>query len=422
MLAGTNFFDFIGERYIFVWDAGVLNYQLVDGYCYAVSNIRKSIVSQSEIDTANAWFKRMKEERFARNSFTGIGEGYDLIVIQVESLQNLVIGRLHDGREITENLNKIAREGLYFSNIYDQTAAGNSSDATLLANSSVYPARKGAASFLYAENCFDSLPKILGERGYMTAVLDPSKKSFWNSVEFDKSLGFHMQLYEGDFVQDDRIGLGLSDRSFLAQSIGKIGKMHVPYFAFLRTLTGHFPYSYVKEDIDHFPLGDIEGSLTGNYLRTVHYVDAAIGEFLRKLDVYNPAAKTVVVVYGDHRARLPDVELKKLGITDPKESKKIPLIIYLSGQKQGVKRDTIGGLIDLAPTLCNILNINISNRLFIGKDLGNGDRSFVVFRNGSYYSMDGSMNKTSAEEQLRVSDLILEKNMIRLIRNGQKFQ
>jgi phosphoglycerol transferase MdoB-like AlkP superfamily enzyme len=252
--------------------------------------------------------------------------------------------------------------------------------------------------------------------------MEAYKKFFWNSATFDKSLGFEQQFYEDDYVMTDKIGWGLSDEAFFLQSIEKIKKLPTPFYAFLRTLSTHAPFAHITRDIDNFPLHDLEGEVIGYYIRSVHYVDSAIGKFLHKLSEYSLRSNAIIVIYGDHRSRLPESELKRMGINDLREIRKIPLIISIPNFEQKGERDTIGGLIDLTPTICNILGIDIADKFFIGRDLGNGDRSFVIFKDGSYVSMRDSMNKINAAEQLKISDLILEKNMIQVIRNGQKCQ
>ena len=418
-----NFFESIYYRHAFVSRMGIINYQIVDVYYYLLTRIQKGQVSQSDIDAVINWKRHNKVE--IRNDLTEKGKGLNLIVIQVESLQNFVIGRSYNGREITPNLNKLVKSGIYFKNIYDQTADGNSSDATLLVNSSLYPSRKGAASFLYSQNYFDSVPKALAEHGYTTAAMEAYKKHFWNNLAFDKGLGFEYQFYENSYIMADTIGgflRGLSDKSFFHQSIGKIKKLPTPFYVFLRTLSTHAPFAHITADLDDFPLSELEGELIGYYIRAMHYVDSAIGEFLDELHENNLASNTIIVVYGDHRARLPESELKRIGVYDLNENRKIPLIINLPNRKEKDERDTIGGLIDVAPTICNILGIDISDRFFMGRDLGHRGNSFVIFRDGSFMPQDGSMNKTLARHRLMISDLILEKDMIPLTRNKQNCQ
>ena len=58
--------------------------------------------------------------------------------MQLESFENFITNRKANGKEITPYLNKLAREGFYFNNIYEQNNGGNSSDADLMVNASSY--------------------------------------------------------------------------------------------------------------------------------------------------------------------------------------------------------------------------------------------------------------------------------------------
>lgn len=414
----ADFFKSIFDTHVYVTCTGIVNYQIADLHNFLTREIGKGKVTENEVGLVEDWIQRhnglIKENDLVG---TGIRKGMNLIIIQVESLQNFVIGEKYHDIEITPNLNRLAKEGIYYRNIYDQTADGNSSDATLLANASLYPARKGAVSFLYPNNCFDSLPKVLKENGYVTATMHANKKSYWNSTVFEKALGFEYQFYEDAYTMTDKIGAGLSDKAFFSQSVEKIKKMPAPFYVFMRTLSTHGPFDAVTRDIDNFPLQGLEGELIGNYVRSMHYVDFAIGEFLKKMSENDLLSNTVIVIYGDHRARLGDRELNRIGIRDMEEDRKIPLIIGLPDRKQRDERGTIGGLVDVAPTVCNILGIDMSDKFFVGKDLGNREGSFIIFRDGSY--IGENMNKISASQSLMISDLILEKDIISTIRHGQ---
>jgi lipoteichoic acid synthase len=414
-----NFFKSFMYRRVFVEHMGVINFQAFDIYSYLRTKIGKALVTQSDVDTVTNWVRGW-EMRNTKNSLTGTGKGRNLIFIQVESLQNFVIGKKYNGHEITPVMNKLAREGIYFRNIFDQTAAGNSSDAEFLANASLYPASRGAVSFLYPENSFDSLPKILRSYGYSTTSMLAYTKQFWNFSVFDKGMGFERRFYEGDFIMTEGIGWGLSDKEFFRQSIDKIRTLPAPFYVLLRTLSTHAAFAYVTEKHDHFPLGALATDAIGYYMRSMHYVDSAIGLFLNKLSENNLLSNSVIVIYGDHRARLPQRELMKIRVNDFQENRKIPLIISLPGRKAGVLSSTFGGLIDVAPTVCNILGVDLSDKFFLGKDLGNGGIGYVIFRDGSYLPGGGSVNGRFAERQLMISDLVLEKDMIPLVKGSAR--
>jgi lipoteichoic acid synthase len=412
----------IGHR-SYLAELGIINYQILDMYTFLGTEGKRLTLSPADISYTEAWLEARRKRKYASDELTGSGKGDNVIVIQAESLQNWLIGARYLGREITPYLNQLVKRAIYFDNIYDQAWDGNSSDATLLANSSLYPASRGAAAFLYAENYFDTLPKVLEEHRYETAAMHANVRTFWNSDVFEKSLGFEHQYYKRDFLPGEVIGLGLSDRAFFSQDLEKIKALHRPFYVFLRTLTTHFPFAYITNDIDAFILGNLEGTLIGGYIRSMNYLDSAIGDFLQELVEADLLSKTIIVVYGDHRARLSESDLKQAGITDMREKNKIPLIISIPGRKKQEVRHTIGGLVDVPPTLCNILGFDISNRLFLGKDLGRNGKGYAIFRDGSFISPDETIDGARAEEELRLNDLILEKNVLGVVegKRGQDF-
>ena len=57
---------------------------------------------------------------------------------------------------------------MYFDNVYVQTAAGNTSDAEILSNTSLYPVSQGATAEQYGNNTYQSIGTLLKEEGYST--------------------------------------------------------------------------------------------------------------------------------------------------------------------------------------------------------------------------------------------------------------
>jgi lipoteichoic acid synthase len=144
----------------------------------------------------------------------------------------------------------------------------------------------------------------------------------------------------------------------------------------------------------------------------MHYLDSSIGNFLQELTDADLLSRTIIVVYGDHRARLSDEDLRRIGIAGMEERSKIPLIVSIPGRNKQDRQRTIGGLVDVTPMLCNILGIDISDKFFLGKDLGRNGKGYAIFRDGSFISPDETIDGARAEEELRLNDLILEKNVL----------
>lgn len=320
--------------------------------------------------------------------YKGITEGKNLIVVQMEALQQFVVGKTINGKEITPNLNKLIKDSLYFDNIYYQVSGGNTSDAEFLSNTSLYPLGEGSVYHRYAENTYPSMPSILKDKGYNTYSLHAFNKTFWNREEMYKALKFDTFFGSEDYIMDDFAGWSgnaLSDKSFFSQSLNMIDTTK-PFYSLFITLSCHHPFTYFQ-DFD-FDVGEFEGEYIGNFIKGANYADSCIGEFVEDLKSKGLYDNSLLVFYGDHSA-VPKIEneglMQFLGIEyndfDWAKLQRVPLIIHYPGQQEGEVISTTGGQIDIMPTIANFMGFDVPHAL--GKDLVNTKESYAVLRNGS---------------------------------------
>ena len=98
---------------------------------------------------------------------------------------------------------------------------------------------------------------------------------------------------------NDVQGWSLSDKAFFAQSLDEMKGIKQPFYSFLITLTSHHPY-YVPKDLCEAGYGAFEGSIFGNYLQSIHYVDEAFGQFVEQMKQQGLWDNTILLIYGDH--------------------------------------------------------------------------------------------------------------------------
>lgn len=430
-----------------VKELGDLNYHMLDIFIIAQNKIQKSIpLSQTKEDAIKTYLKsKTSETQNIKNTM----QGKNLIIIQVEALEQFAIGSKINGVEVTPNLNKWLKSTMYFNDYYYQIASGGTSDAEFMTNNSLYPAPQGAAYYLYAGNAYNSLPKELKAKGYTTAALHGYNQTFWNRNVMYKQLGFDNFYSENDYNINETVGMGISDKSFLTQSIDKLKNLKQPYYAFMITLSSHYPYDDVKH-YGNFNVGEYEGTLLGNYLKSIHYTDAQLGMFLDKLDKEGISKNSVIALYGDHYA-IPKSDINELekfvGVPSMNDYQwmkyqKVPLMIHFpNAQYTGVK-NIASGQMDLYPTLANMFGLP-SNDLF-GKDMLNTTTGAVNFRDGSftdgksfyvattnsYFNVNTeqkisetqalTQKKNNALNQLGFSDDILKHNLIKKFNSEPK--
>src|SRR4029077_14904948 len=77
----------------------------------------------------------------------------------------------------------------------------------------------------------------------------------------------------------ERIGSWMADKEFFSQTIPFLEAQTEPFIAFLLSSSNHHPWE-LPDKYRVLKLGELEGTLLGNYLQSVRYFDAAFGEFI----------------------------------------------------------------------------------------------------------------------------------------------
>ncbi|ALG47979.1 LTA synthase family protein [Clostridium perfringens] len=361
---------------------------------YHFFDIYKTLVLDKDIKLSNEEKQEVKNwldanyENLPDNQYKGELKGKNLVVLQIESLEDFVINKKIDGQEITPTLNSILKNSYYFPNIYEENLTGFSSDADLMVNTGMLPITNTATSFAYPSRTLTTLPSILEKNGYTTVSAHPEVAGSWNWGEVHHSLLKFKNSYTlYDFNEDEIIGLGISDKSYLTQLATKAGDLKQPFYLFTVTLTNHGPFEIDDAHTTIKIPSEIEGTLIGQYFKTVRYTDEAIKMFMDKLKEEGRFDDTVFVIYGDHagpnkyyKEQLKDVNFD--GNYWKLNEKKVPLIIY-NPSIQGKTIETKGGLIDVMPTVSYLLGVNDGSlRNVIGRNLLNTNRNIVALPEG----------------------------------------
>lgn len=375
----------------------VITYHIYDVYTKVFGN--KDNLVESKKDALKV-IQDNKTPEVSYKKYEGIGKGKNLIVIQVESLQNFVLGRSYEGQELTPNLNELMKKKtIYFNNYYTVIGKGNTADAEFATLNSLYPNIEGSCYESYAENTFYGLPWIMKENGYLTTAYHGYLGNFWNREEFYPVQGFDDFKSAEDFKITTSIGFGMADHEFYEQTIEYMKEVTQPAFSFVSSLSCHHPYVIPEEYVGIDLLEKDMGTVFGNYMQAVNYSDKALGQFLELLKENGLYDNSVIVLYGDHYAlncKLDDIHQRMteyLGYDyNFDEMLKIPLMIHIPGENIQSTQTISGGQIDFLPTVANIMGVDIKNPYIMGRDLLNSTEGFSAFVTflfrGSFVSED----------------------------------
>ncbi|MEL7657419.1 MAG: LTA synthase family protein, partial [Bacillota bacterium] len=378
-------------------------------YSYHIKDIANAITGKSNIGSDYMYSITDSYQTEKNGPLFGVAKGKNLIVIQMESMQNLVVNKTYNGQEITPNLNQLIKSNtIYFDHYYQQLGSGNTSDAEFATNNSIYGSLASYTYKLYTDNYFKGLPKLLKEQGYETAVYHAHEdRNFWNREEAYKSLGFD-KFYGGiggtendQYDMTEWMGWGLTDTEFFKQSMPYVEQMTQPFYSFIITLSNHHPYLMLDKYQFIELLPEDEGTIFGNYLNSAAYTDFAIGQLIQQLKDEGIYENSIIALYGDHMG-LPksDEEIFKSVSRfldkdyDFDTMMNIPLIITVPGAEQSINQivSVTGGQLDFLPTIAYLMGFESLDTVYLGHNLMTIDSGFVAeqtyMTKGSFFSDD----------------------------------
>ncbi|MDR6551135.1 LTA synthase family protein [Paenibacillus qinlingensis] len=396
-------------------DMSPIGYHLYDGL--RLFGSAKTIKLADQEHTQVQTWLASNEEGLPDNSYKGMFQGKNLIVIQVESLENFVIGEKVNGQEITPNINRLLGNSLYFNHFYEQVNNGTSSDSDLLTTTSVFPVRSGANFFRYPTNTYNSLPKLMEGMGYQTISTHSEPAGSWNWVEAHHNIGYQTSWDLRRYKVDDIVGLGLSDESYLRQLGDKLTDVQSPFMLHVITLSSHGPFDLPEKTRKLQLDPSLDKTIMGAYFQSINYTDKQIGAFLDKLDQLGLLDQSVVAIYGDHTGvhkyyqdqvdTIPSLENESWRT----HSLQLPFIVYSKGI-QGEQIPTIGGQIDTLPTLAYLMGVDKAKfePTAMGKILVNTNRNFTILNNGTLVGEPRDAERAHIMQSFQIADWLHESN------------
>lgn len=325
-----------------------------------------------------------------KNEMTGIFKDKNVIVIMMESANDIIINK-----EYFPNFYKMYSNGYSFDNNYsprNSCATGNNEFSSL---TSLYSIANTCTMNIYLNNTYDeSLFGLFRKNGYTvnsfhnfsewyyyrsTAHINMGSEKFYGINE----LGMEYNPVYGEWSSDEELMLNYLD---IIDSYDK----NKPFLSFITTVSSHMPYAASTEygDIYLDMTEDSNYSMTmRRYLSKLKVLDNALGILMDGLKDRGILDDTVIVMYGDHYPYGMDEQTIKEVLTRDLTDyniEKTPLVIYNSATK-GEKKDTYTSYINLVPTLANLCDLKYDPRVYEGIDIFSEDyNNIVVFADYSW--------------------------------------
>ena len=393
-----------------------------------------------------------------KNKYTGVLKGKNIIFVHMESMQSFLMNLSFNGEEVTPNLNKLSKEGMFFTNFYPQVSTGTSSDTEFTLLTGLMPASSGTVFVSYYDRTYFTLPKYLKDQGYYTFSMHGNLSSMWNRNKAHPSLGYEGMYFNEsfDYTDDDVINLGINDHLFFKQAmpiLENIETTYTNYMGTVITLSNHSPFKLASKsstlDLTSHYTGvnsnnekvDIatdylSKTAIGEYIKSANYADGALGDFINYIKNSDAFNNTVFVFYGDHDAKLSRNEINYLYNLNPETgevyhegeegykeydyydhelNKKTPLIIWSKDKSlQSIFKGEVSytmGMYNISATILNMFGLY--NKYTMGEDIFSvKDNNLVVFPNGNvltdkvYYN--NSTGEYKALKNVEITDEYIE--------------
>jgi phosphoglycerol transferase MdoB-like AlkP superfamily enzyme len=302
----------------------------------------------------------------------GSEQRLNVVLISIESMGAEFLGAYGDPRGLTPNLDRLAKESLWFSKVY---ATGNRTVRGLEALSLSLPPTPGQSIVRRPNNAnLFTLGGVFKDKGYDAIFAYGGYGYFDNMNAYFEGNGYRAvdrRAIPAARIQFENVW-GVADEHLYDQAIEEIDRDKAadagrPVFVHVMTTSNHRPYTYPPGRID-IPSGKgREGA--------VKYTDYAIGYLLKRARERPWFKDTLFVITADHGA-------SARGTAQiPVDKYLIPLFVYGPAHIAPRRVDRLMSQIDIPPTLLGLLDFRYYTK-FLGRDVLHSapetDRAFVA--------------------------------------------
>ena len=356
--------------------------------------------TDEELNTLNKYF--ISNEASTTNEYTGLLEGKNVIVIMVESGNDILLNE-----EYYPNIARLTKNGYTFINNYSPRNVCSTGNNEMSAMISLYSINNNCTANVYQDNTyFESIFNLFKDANYNTNSFHDHYDQYYARDIIHKNMGSDAYYNAIDLDLDFKYSYGswASDEELMENYLEYLrdSDLSKPFMSFITTVTSHQPYNgsgYGKAYFDLFP-EEYPDELK-YYMSKLKVVDNAIGILLEGLDSLNILDDTVIVLFGDHYPYAIEPDTLNLELdydaTIDSNADQVPLIIYNSEleEKEFLQYTSY---INLTPTLANLFNLKFDSRLYMGLDaLSSEYDSLVIFPDGSWKNANAYYNASTSK-------------------------
>ncbi len=283
----------------------------------------------------------------------------NVVLISLDTLRADHLGIYGYGRDTSPALDRcFTSEGAVVEHAYSAGADTILGHTAMLTGMNPTAALVGDPRFIQTD-ALVTLAESLRARGYRTAAMTENA-TLMPRQGFPRGFDAYCETKGGPHA--DPAG-GEIEQTFERGLAWLRTRPHGPFFLFLHTYEVHFPYDPPQSYQSLFPTRvgapKIERQ-RDDYDREIRYTDDRTAALIAEIDRLSPPRDTILIITSDHGEEFGDHGRHGHGSQLHEEIVGVPMLIRAKGRlPEGVRRQGPMALIDVMPTLLELLGIEV---------------------------------------------------------------
>ena len=355
-----------------------------------------------------------------KNDMTGILEGKNLILIQMESLDDWVINE-----QSAPTITKLIKQGINFTNMYTCIYGSGSTFSTEFAfNTGIYQSIKEVAAYSCSRNAFPySLANMLEDKGYIANSFHENVASYYNRDNMHTAMGYQRYYSLLDYV-DDPAEAEYDVTAVTNDSYWNLITEKQPFLAFFITYSAHVPYysesALARSALDQYPEYQEMGlSEEMQYLYAkVRLTDDMFAKLIERLEEDGLLSNTVIIAYTDHYCYgLTDKELVH-ELTEANGTailERTPAFIWYDSC-ESMEVEKVCQTVDWVPTIANLYGMDVTSSVMGSDIFDDSYEGYAIFPDGTWltnkaYAVNGIIqwNKGMTDKEILEMNTFVQK-------------
>ena len=282
----------------------------------------------------------------------------NVVLISIDTCRADYLGCYGYRRKITPNIDAVAKEGILFENVVVPIPLTLPSHSSMLTGTTpLYHGIHDNLDYQLGQSNL-TLAEILKDNGFVTGAII---SCFVLDSQFGLDQGF--DTYNDQFEEEHYAG-NISERIG-----GEASRFAVEWLEEHKNERFFFFLHYFDPHTDYEPPEPFASKFLFNpYAGEIAYTDYCISRVIKKLKDLGLYDSTLLIITGDHGEMLGEHGESEHGFFIYESAIKVPLIFKLPGRHKSKRIKEMVGLIDIVPTVCSLLGIQLPRQVQ-GKDI-----------------------------------------------------